>query len=43
MSSSQIREVSRDVGIYTDQELRAILQFYHSLGKITYYGEKTIN
>ena len=36
----QIRELSRDVGVYTDQELRAILNFYHSFGKITFFGEK---
>ena len=37
----QIRELSRDVGVYTDQELRAILNFYHSFGKITFFGEKS--
>ena len=36
----QIREISRDAGVYTDQELRAILKFYHSYGKITFFGEK---
>ena len=36
----QIREISRDAGVYTDQELRAILKFYHSFGKITFFGEK---
>ena len=33
-----IREISRDFGVYTDQELRALLKFYHSLGKIIYFG-----
>ena len=34
----QIREVSRDHGVYTDQELRALLKFYHGLGKIIFFG-----
>ena len=35
----QIREVSRDHGVYTDQELRALLKFYHGLGKIIFFGK----
>merc|ERR1719433_124473 len=35
-----IREISRDAGVYTDQELRAILKFYHSSGKITFFGDQ---
>ena len=38
----QIREISRDAGVYTDQELRAILKFYHSFGKITFFGENAL-
>ena len=34
--------MSREAGVYTDQELRAILQFYHSCGKITYYGDRSL-
>ena len=34
----QIREISREFGVYTDQELRALLKFYHSLGKIIHFG-----
>ena len=34
-----IRDISRDVGVYTDQELRALLTFYHNLGKIVYFGK----
>ena len=35
---NQIREISREFGVYTDQELRALLKFYHSLGKIIHFG-----
>ena len=37
-SFNQIREISREFGVYTDQELRALLKFYHSLGKIIHFG-----
>lgn len=34
-----IRELAREVEVYTDQELRAILEFYNSLGIVAYWGQ----
>ena len=35
---SQIREVAKEEGIFAKDEFRTMLQFYHDLGVIVYYG-----
>ena len=34
----QIREVAKEEGIFAKDEFRTMLQFYHDLGVIVYYG-----
>ncbi|CAH1772434.1 unnamed protein product [Owenia fusiformis] len=38
VSLDQIGEVAQEEGITTDQELKTLLEFYHDLGQIIYYG-----
>ena len=34
----QIREVAKEEGIFAKDEFKTMLQFYHDLGVIVYYG-----
>lgn len=41
VSLDQIREVASEASVTTDSELKTMLEFYHDLGGIVYYGGST--